>query len=338
MSRLAEAERLGLPKPKPRPISAVLTNRLAEAGDLERTRLGALTDTVRNETRIGQALDAFGGARFAAVGADGRQARPTVEGVDARPGQAEHAGRVVRSRVFELFNKYEGVYPFLSQKAKGAEAEAARADFVATLERDPSKLDPGFVADYAKLQDDFARFGQDQGLLDLHHGEWHPWDVAQALRKQEARLTHGQRMVAFYNEYINPSGTLTADHFRAMADDVASIADPKTRLEAALALENTLDAYGIDPALLRGERNLTVKTWADWRAKLDGILNDPATTLTPRASESDIIARLHAIGKPETDRQATLLEAAVKNGDRAEVTRRLKNLQGRRLGHRLRFR
>lgn len=323
-ARVAEAERLGVAAPRPRPITAVVANRLGAEGEVVRSPFGQFADTFRNETRLGQAMDAFGGARSRMVSRMAGTLDQRLKSLMLGFGKPQNVVESFGPRIADLFDRYSQQYPFLSKAAKGPEADAARAQFVAEIQRHPENLDPAFVNEYRDLQVDMGRYTTAQEWTAMFDGELYPRQVAEALRKSRASVDHGQRMIAFYNEYINPSGNLDAAAFRRMADDVGGIANKAQRLEAARALENTLDAYGIDPALLRGER--TKISWPSWRAKLDTILADPATVLKPRATADELVAKLRTQG---AERQAALLEKALLDGDRAEVSRRINNLANR---------
>lgn len=327
LAETARAER-GL---RPRPLTAVLTQRVSPEGQLIRSPLGQVTDLVRNETGIGRALDAFGGARSRTVarlrGTHEQRYRALLSGKAIPADELE----AFLPRVRATFEKYADEYPMFKQDASvsGPEWDIARKQFYDDLQRNPDAYNPALVSEIRDLNYNMAKYQEREGLLREFDGEWYDTTTANKLTRAQSRVNHAQRMTAFRNEYITPSGNLTVDQLRAMADDVFGETDVKFRGQLGRALEQTLDAYGIDIKPIASARAVieTGKgTFDDWRSTVDSVLSDPGLALAPRRTLTDIVATLRA---HRSDRQANLLESAIRYGKRHDTTARLKNLYSR---------
>lgn len=319
---------------RPRPISAVLTNRLAEdaAGTptLARNTLGQVTDTIRNETRVGQALDAFGGRRSRDVARMRGTLEQRYRSLLTGKGTPADTVEAFLPRVRNIFEKYSDQYPEFKQDASvaGPEWDTKRAAFYDDIQRDPSKYDPALVNEIRDLNYDMAKSQEAAGNLTQFDGEWYPTEIGKQLTGREARVAHTQRMVALRNEYMNPSGQMNVQQLRQVASDIAGETNTAQRSQLGQAFEATLDAYGVDVKPIQSARAAIATrkgTLAQWQQAVDGVLNDPNLVLQPRRTTSAIIAEL----KPVGDRQGTLLESAVRHGDRNETTARLKNIYSR---------
>lgn len=300
---------------RPRPMTAVLTNSLDSTGQLQRGRLGPRLDILRNDTRVGQALDAFGGARSRDVararGSLEQRYRSLLLGVGTPTSTIE----TFLPRVKSIFENYADEYPMFKQgkAAAGPELDAARAEFYRDLQRTPDKYNPALVNEIRDLNYDMAKFQESQGNLGMFDDEWYDTATANRLTKGRGRIDHAQRMVGLRNEYLTPSGQFTPDQFRAALQDVTT-STGKSRTQLAGALESTLDAYGYDITHLKGRGN------DQWATEVNALLQGPPATTGPRATLKDVTRTLRS---SKGDRQATLLEAAVANGQRGEVSRRL---------------
>lgn len=327
VGQLAEATRAaeGL---RPRPISAVLTNRLTPEGTLVRNPLGQLTDTFRNETRIGQTLEAFGGQRARDVSRMAGRLDQRLKSLALGYGTPQSTIETFANRTAHIFEKYTDEYPFLSKKSFGPQYDTQRAQFYDAIQRNPDQYNPSLVNELRDLQYDFAKFNQSRGLLDQFNGEWYPIRQATQLRRSEELVRISDMMRAWRNSYLNPSGNLTPPQFLAMVDDVVAISNPRIRLNAARALESTLDAYSIPITAMKGQRaalHRDIGSWTRWADETRAAIS--SSTPIPRRSLPDILATLRT---HRLDRQANLLEAYLKDGNRNEVTARLKNLADRR--------
>lgn len=300
---------------RPRPLSAVLTQSLDSNGTLQRGRLGPLVDTVRNDTRLGQALDAFGGSRSRDVARARGSLEQRYRSLLLGQGVPSTTVETFLPRVHDIFTRYSDEYPMFKQSkaAAGPEFDAARAEFYRDLQRTPDKYNPALVNEIRDLNFDMAKFQQSQGNLGMFDDEWYDTTTANRLNKSQGRVDHAQRMTSLRNEYLSPSGQFTTDQFRAALEDLRG-STGKQRSQLAGALESTLDAYGYDLTNLKGRGS------DSWATSVDTLLSDPAFTPTPRASLADVTRTLRARAG---DRQATLLEAAVANGQRGEVSKRL---------------
>lgn len=330
-AQIAQAAETGRHVARPRPISAVLTSRLTPEGALARNRLGEAVDVVREETRFGQALEAFGGRTARQVARVGGKLDQRLKSLILGHGTPATAVEEFGPRIAGLFDRWSDKYPSLARNAVGPEHNAWRATFYRDLQRNPSNWDPAFVDEIRNLQVDIARYTQGLSLLDLFDGEWYPADIARKLQAAEARVGHTERMMAFRDEYVNPSGRLSPEWFRGRADEIVEIGDMRMRMQQTRAFEQTLDAYGVDVSLMSGERarlHLEKGAWEDWHRQVVALVDDPNLTLAPRRSLTDMTATLRQMG---ADRQATLLERAIRTGDRNEVTARLKNLYERKV-------
>lgn len=326
--RIAQAARLGRTRVPPRPISAVLTNRLDPAtGALSRNRLGTLIDIVRQETPVGQAVDsAFGGTARAVSRMAGRR-EERIHALKLNIATPANVVEEFAPRLNDIFDRWSDEYPYLRHDAILPDDDALRADLISAMERDPSAFKPAFVNEMRDWLTDVGRYTSAQEWTGWFDNELYPFDIARDLSKREARAMQGDRITELRGEYLRPSGTVDVTWLRDKADDIDLITEPALKIEAARGLEAVLDAYSIDVAALRGKRRaITVDNYDAWRRQLDAVLNDPATVLTPRPSVTDITKVLRAAGH---DRQATLLEQGILGGRLGAVSKALDNLASR---------
>lgn len=317
---------------RPRPISALLTNRVVDTVDgaqLQRNTLGQAVDVFRNETRLGQALDAFGGRRSRDVARARGQLEQRYRSLLLGKGVPTDTVETFLPRVKAIFERYSDEYPMFRQDASvsGPEWDAQRAQFFEDIQRDPSKYNPALVNEIRDLNYDMAKYQESLGLLRQFDGEWFDVQTANRLQRGQQRLAYSRRMFELRNEYLNPSGQVTIDRLRSIADEIAGTTDRRQRATLGRAFEQVLDAYRVDIKPVRTARadiELGRGDITAWRETVDKVLAE--ADLTPRRSLSEVVAILRS---HKADRQATLLEAAVQYGKRNEVTKRLKNLYSR---------
>lgn len=341
MARETQVAELGraigreLPAPSPRPISAFLTNRLTETGAVERNLLGATLDKFRTETPIGQRFESAFGARARQVEKERGFLKQRMKMFMMGMGDAKTPLESLVRDVAPMFKRYEEKYPFLTTDPNispklAKQYKADRAKFYDLLTTEPHLLDPAFVAEWDDLMYRDAAYQESVGGLGRFDNETYPTAIADKLQKVTDRADTSRRISEFRNEYLNPSGTLTRDQLRAMADEVRAVA-PRYRSATARAYESVLDAYGIDlkPKLPLGKRRELFTSKGDWDAwyrEVTDILDDPGLVLRPRTSLDEIVRTLRT---QRADYQAGKLEQALLDGDTAAVTRVLDNLYSR---------
>lgn len=293
---------------------------------LGRNALGRMTDVVRNETAVGQALDAFGGRRS-------RDVSRARGGLEQRFGALfegyavpENLQENFAKRAGGIFKKYEDQYEFLKtdRAHAGPDWDRQRAEFYNTLQRAPETLDPVLVGEYRELTGDMAKYLHGEGKLGLFDDEWYDTPTAKKLISSQQRVRHGQMMMGMRNAYLSPDPSITVDALRQMADDVASIESRRLRGQAAVAFEQVIDAYGGDYKALQSARAGNVRgsaSPADWRTTVDSILDDPAFTPTAQLDAAAVAREIRRV-RPES-RLLGKLEQAIMDGNRADTTKYL---------------
>ncbi len=325
---------------RPRPLSAVLTNKVGvdEAGNptLVRNNLGQTKDFVQNETRAGQLVDSLWGRtnRNVMRMLGGRQAR--YRALLTGAGVADNELEAFMPRIAQTFDRHAETTPLL--RAQGPEGEAFRAQFKADIERGANldRYSPDLVADYRGIVDDLGKYAVNNEILGRFDGELYPAPIARDLQTRQARLRGREFRVAARNEYVNPSGTLGVDQLKAMSADALDSPLARDRYRNAQAAAHVLDAYGIDVKGSGIQSAITAAGYAgkrgDWsavRTAFDNVLDslDPAAPLTPRRGFDEVIKSLRRVNR--NDKQATRLEYALARGERGEVTKALQNLYER---------
>jgi hypothetical protein len=301
---------------------------------LGRNATGQALDTFRQQTRLGQTLDAFGGKTAREVartrGTLEQRAQSVLEGFATPTNELE----ALAQRASTMLTKYADEYPFLStsRKAAGPEMDAARTEFFRKIERgDFTDLNPQLVTDLRTLQADMADYNSRQGILGQYDNEWYDAKTADKLIKGQGRVAHAKRMFDYNDIYLRPPADMTVDRLRDLASDVMSESSRVQRGELARAFENTLDAYGIENDAIRSARAQlaqgkgSIQTWntavTDALDALDGV------QLAPRRGLEDIIATLRQHSRK--DPQVARLVDSVARGDRTRTTAILKNLYDR---------
>ena len=337
----------------PRPLSAVMTGRVLrdEAGNLiegtvrspggfsmpagidmpaalGRNRLGQAMDAFRENTRLGTALESFGGKTTRAIARDRGMLEQRWKGLaDANLAPANPTEQLLfDSR--DLFRKYEDEYPFLktTRDVAGPEFDAMRRDFFDTLSRDPDSINPGLVADLRDFNYRAAKMLESDGKLALFDNEWYSMPQYRDIMVRRDKLSNIAQLKFLAGEYRTPSGLFDADTMRKIQNEIYN-ANPGMRGQQARALELAMDAYGYDVskmqsarAHLRGRQNQ-----AEWmQATTDAI--DLGPVLGQRRTLEQVIGELRSIGY---DGQARRLEDAIKRGDRNGATKMLKSLYDR---------
>lgn len=326
-----------LPAPPARPLSAVLMNRLdpLAPGGVRRSTLGRNYDRFIQETPVGQRLESAFGKRSRQVsqlaGRLEQRQKMFMMGYGT-PSGAASALEAQAARIVPLFKKWEKEYPFLSTARTSpkvaAENRIARAGFYETLRTAPDQINPAFVDDIRNLLNDQAAYEFSLDKLGKFDNEFYAPEVADQLTKAQDRMFASERMSALRNEYLNPSGKLNVADFDRIAADIPSL--PKQhRMDAARALEQTLDAYGIEIKPMKGRRaslSLDTGNWNDWLAEVRASLTDSNLVFRQRASMERIIEMLRG---QKMDPQAKALEVALANNNVSQVTRFLDNLYSR---------
>lgn len=319
----------------PRPLTAFVTGKVFrdEAGNLTlgRNGVGQAVDVIRNDTRVGQALDSFGGARNRMVSRlrGGLEQRYNMLGQGL--GEANTPEEALMQRQATILSKYKDDLPFLAtdKKANTPEMAAQRAEFYAGVQRNPENYNPAMVDELRQLQYDFAKHQEAAGSMGQFDNEWYDKQTAKKLQSGQARVEHSQRMLEARNEYLNPSGNLTVENLKGQLDSIVRDQSPKQRSQGLNAIMHQLDAHGVDVDGIKSVKaayDQGKATIGDLHSAISDKLDDAATTLTPRRSVSDIIQELR---KHKADRQATKLEMAVQYGKRNDATAALKNLMDR---------
>jgi hypothetical protein len=327
-----------LPTPPPRPISAVLNNRVTPAGDITRTALGRTVDFVAPETPFGQQLSSAFGRTSRDIARNAGWYDQRLKMLLLGHGAPQNQLESLATRVAPMFDRWADTYPALSTRppktpAAARQAATERAALYDTLTTAPDTLHPGFVNDMRDLLNDVATFEWNQGKLGQFDNEFYPTAVADKLLRGQSRIDTSTQFVNLRNHYLNPSPTAipTIPNLVSAVDlikSTANRANPQFKMDLARALENTLDAYGIDITPLRSARagiSTGKSGWDTWHTTATNVLNGNPT-FAPRRTLTDIIATLR---QHKADYQAGRLEAALKNGDVTLVTRTLDNLYKR---------
>ena len=340
---------------KPRPLSAVMTGRVLrdDAGNLVqgvvrspggfsmpagiempaalgRNALGQTMDAFRENTRLGSALEGFGGKTSRMNSRIRGQYEQRWNGLaDARllpeidnvPEQLLYDSR-------DLFKKYEDEYPFLktTRDAAGPEFDAMRRDFYDTLSRDPDSLNPGLVADLRDFNYRVAKQLESDGKLALFDDEWYAMPDYRQIKVRQDKLANLSQLRFLAGEYRTPSGLLDAPTIDKIKNEIYN-SSPALRGNQAHALEVAMDAYGYDISKMHSARaNLRGrKSQAEWVVVVDeAMATGPVGPM--RRTLDEVVTELRSIGY---DGQARRLEDAIKRGDRNGATKMLKSLYER---------
>lgn len=326
---------------RPRPLTAVLTGKVLrdDAGNLVRgeitglptvgrNRLGEAVDLFRDETRVGQALDSFGGARSREVNRIRGTLEQRLRGMSTGYMTPANGTEQLVMDGGTLLHKYADVYPFLAKDATGPEAAAQRAALYEGIQRTPDAYDPRLVSDLRDFQYRAAKAQEEAGHLASFDGEWFDAKTAKNLRSGEAEVAHHRRINEWMPHVLDPGG-VTIDQLRSMVDDVSGIASKKQRKQAALAVEHIMDAHGIDPKPLSSTRAAIANREAHpaaWGVTAHGMLDE--ATLTPRRTLTDVLDILRQKDF-RRDPQAARLRDAIATGNRKLTTDVLNNLMSR---------
>lgn len=331
------AEAAELAGRRPRPLTAVLTGKVVEGVDdagqvtasLGRNRVGQTVDLIRDQTRIGQALDAFGGRRSRDVSRMRGLYEQRYKALMMGHGTPLDDVEALAVRVPQMFERYQEAHPMFRPDSVGPEWDKQRAKFYDDLQRGRvDDYDPGLIGEYRALQDDLARAAEATGDLGSFRGEWYDRATARRLQQREAQVTSAERIAWARNEYLTPSGQVTAEQIRDAARSTTG-AMGRTRDDVARAVVQVMDAYGLDvDGVSRSLADINARrgSWDGFTSAVDDAL--AGSPLTPRQDAARILRQLRSI-EPE-QRTVARLEQALRSGDRGAAGEILRTLERRR--------
>lgn len=311
----------------PRPLAAVLTQRLDDAGQIVDRAPRAALKELRDSTPFGQSVDRiFGGrARAAASVFDQltQRVQNTLRGFEPA---ADVAGEVapraagLNDKYAELGLSYEQIPDTLRKMTEGDLASMSPIELAYKNEYDELTT---------MLGDDLVA-GQD-GLAKID-GEFYVREEAEKLQRASERVGHMNTMVSARNESIQPSGTVTPEIIANAVDDAIN-RQAKVHTERELSeIINVLDAYGLDV----GDLRTNYSRWRKGNLATANLADQIRTTATdrwdaakPRRSVSEIIRDVNSQGG-RRDIQAVRLTDALADGKPQRVTQALSNLMARR--------
>lgn len=314
----------------PRPLAAVLTQKLGEDGTLIDRAPRARIKQWRDESAIGIKLDNVFGQRSRETMRQFEMARMKVlaemQGIEPSPDSlAEAVARAVKLN--EKYGFDEARIGALDQKMKMGDLNAFDAEELA------------YKHDYDEIVHTFGRHNVQEGQLGYIRGEFYTLDEAKKLRMVERESLHKNRVAALREEWQGRGKRFTADDLRQFVDDALNRVDenksPRSRYQVNEfhAIINVMDRYGYNVAdvrkLLRftGRPNSRFGLTDVADALRTEINNTDWATLTRRPVANEIVAYLKKVdGK---DIQANRLQAAISSGNGPEITKALKNILSR---------
>lgn len=315
----------------PRPLAAVLTQKLGEDGKtlIDRAPRARIKQW-RDESAIGIKLDNVFGQRSRDTMRHLEMARMKVlaemQGIEPSPDSlAEAVARAVKLN--EKYGFDVARIRALDQKMKMGDLNAFDAEELA------------YKHEYDEIVHTFGRHNVQEGQLGYIRGEFYTLDEAKKLRMVERESLHKNRVAALREEWQGRGKRFTADDLRQFVDDALNRVDenksPRSRYQVNEfhAIINVMDRYGYNVAdvrkLLRftGRPNSRFGLTDVADALRTEINNTDWATLTRRPVANEIVAYLKKVdGK---DIQANRLQAAISSGNGPEITKALKNILSR---------
>ena len=314
----------------PRPLAALMTQRLDDNNNLVDRAPRAMLKRLRDETSVGVKLDSVFGGRARDTMREFEMGRMKVlaemQGFEPSPDRLAQ----VAERAVKLRDKY----------ALG-DQDAATLYGKLTL-TDGSALTPdelAFRSEYKDLVHELGMYNVDQGDMVRFDGEFFPVEQGTELMKSQREAAHSSAVAALREEWAGQGQRFGPQDFFEFLDDALNRRDPKsnrvTRQQAfeLHALINVMDAYGYSNMgdARKLVRAVTRKSSAPQSSLMDvadairtELTNTDFASLQRRPNANMIAATLKKI-RP-TDRQVVRLEMAIATGNTSEVAKSLKNI------------
>lgn len=311
----------------PRPLAALLTQRVDDAGMLvDRVPRAALKE-LRDSSRVGQTIDAAFGGRARDATRMFEQARMKV--VSQVNGIERHGDDTVvkaAQEAVELDQRYMNEHGWTLDDIAGA-TRRIQTERLENL----SDVELSYKRDLDDLTD---RLGSELELTDeliRFDGEFYRPDDAAMLRDAKDRYDHFGLVRQYRDEWRTPSGTLTADDLNAAIDDALNRTSDQLRNREFTHIVNMIDAYGLDVTDARAQLRYARdghRTPQQVAGSLRTLIDEGWETRRARASVLNVIDTLRAM-RGRGDAQATRLLDALQDGNSKRITQALKNIEKR---------
>ena len=257
-----------------RPLSTLATNKLDDAGNIARNRLGQSMDVVRNETQFGRGLDNAFGARQRDVSRIYNQAEQRTVARAQGLVDATDVDVQLAKRSFDL-EKQATEYGWDATKRADLKRIAGEGDTSVMSQLGAQEL--AFVHDTRALNRDFGNFNVDQGTL----GKWANPVTGEAEFYRPEEVAKFQRLKASKEHHA-----LMADLRREAMSNPADLArTPLTDERVAELLSNAEKRGNLGKAEVRATKALLEAHGYDANAFMKAWKHDPATATlgTPKS-------------------------------------------------------
>ena len=309
-----------------RPLMATLTRRLDDAGNLQLNRAGEMGRFIRDETRVGQAVDAAFGSRARELARE--------------QGRLQNRANAIRDGVIDDGTTETGLLQRSQQLRDRAdtlgwdEAQRARIARIAqSVDNTPlSQLTPDELAYINEARDLAASYGNllaDRGELGrvlFPDGSAEFYDVRKAnqFNRTQTELAYAQRLADVRQTYLSDQSTLGAIDPTRLDDLVnwVETVPKKQRSQAQRAVDAYVEAYGYDARAFR--RQLKTINAGD----------RPSDLLPPRADlmpTDELVRTLQTFRLPggQVDEHAYALARALASRDVQTIRREAQTLANR---------
>lgn len=315
---------------RPHALQQFITRRMDDGGEVVPRRAAQAVTDFRDNTRLGQALESFGGARNRDVSMMMNTESQVVKGYNT--GLLDPTGNIPAEvgRDARLLGEKYGINTELT------------ADTLRRMELDnwdnatPEQL--AFHAEYKeKLNGPLSQHVVSEGALDtIYNTDGTPELVtpqqAKRVRNATKLADQAERMTERHTRITSPSTrdlpTIRADVHAILDDTTLQPGEKRVELRAIF---HELDAQGYDPTTLRTALNSYSKKYGDnfglVRSTMDKFINDAPTPVT-RYAVPDIINTLKKYGR-HGDTPANDLAKALADNNGPRILASLRNLERR---------
>ncbi len=310
----------------PRPLAAMLTQTVDDAGNLvDRAPRAALKDW-RDRSPMGQTVDRMFGARARANMSTFDQLTQRVMNVQRGFEPAQDAAERIAAEAPKLNDRYVNEHGMTYQQILETNDKMKAGDLSVFT---PVEL--AYKHDFDRMTNQLGDMNVEAAELAKFDGEFYTLDQAKLLQRSSDRVDHVTAMKGMREESIQPMGIANPDLIKEAVDAAINRTDSlHVKNELAEAI-NVMDAYGIDVGDLRsayrkwGKNNLPTAQLADM---IRTTADQKWASATPRRSVNEIIRDVERQGGRK-DIQAVRLMDALADGRSTRVTQALSNLLAR---------